>query len=79
MGKIFLIIYNLKRKTTFQINPLPPKLQSIYFLFPTSASFSLAAGGDSRSHFSHSLAGEVVVGGGGGVSDHSIFPYTLYG
>lgn len=44
VGKIFLITYNLKRKKkkTFELTPPPPKLQSIYFLFPTTASFSLS-------------------------------------
>lgn len=76
MGNIFLIKYKLKRKNNnFQINPPPPKLQSIYFLFPTPVSVSLAAGGHSGSHISHRLVGEV----GEKNSDHSIFPYAVDG
>lgn len=58
-GQNIFNIYNLKKKTTFKLTPPPLKLQSIYFLFPTSVSFSLAAGGDSGSHFSHRPAREV--------------------
>lgn len=57
------------------MNTPPPKLLSIYFLFPTPASVSLAAGGHSGSHISHRLAGEV----GEKNLDHSISPYTVDG